>query len=419
MNPFRLRLACLLVLGLAGCQAPTASTRPSSSAIPVASSSATVETASPSPTAEAAVPGGSLLVLRQPGEEGRHELGVSIVPLAGGPPVDLGPASEATWAHDGESVHLVKQDDECVPSLVTIKPDGTGRSIVGKGLQSLDFDFAWSPDGSEVTFIRFHDGPPPKMCGSQGGTYANLVEDLWVMNADGSGGRVLVSGIPINGLRSVVWSPDSSRVAFLTPGKLAGPNGTSMSVAFIRVSDGQRAESGTSIVTDGATGLAWSPDGSRLAFSFNADAAAGINHIAVIGSDPSSDAFTDLIVRDTSGMNLSIPLWAPDGKTIAATQELVDANGMITGAAVRLLDSITPGAASDLGVTDVEVFARPTWSADGRWIAYVRQVQDENGTHPGSIVAFAIDGSDRRLLDEPTAGATGQAIDSIDWQPAP
>jgi Tol biopolymer transport system component len=147
--------------------------------------------------------------------------------------------------------------------------------------------------------------------------------------------------------------------------------------------------------------------------------AAGINHIAVVDSDASSDRFTDLIVRDASGMNLSVPLWAPDGRTIAATQQLVDAGGLITGAAIRLLDVATPGAVRDLGVTDVEVFARPTWSPDGRWIAYLRQVQDENGTHPGSIVAFAIDGSDRHSLDEPTAAATGLTIDSIDWQPAP
>ena len=420
MNPMRLRLACVLVVGLAGCQAPLASTLPSTFAPPPATGTPIASASpSPSPSTATAVPGGSLLVLRQPGEEGRHDLGVSVVSLAGGPTVDLGSASEATWARDGQSVHLVKQDVACVPSLVTVKPDGTGRSVVGKGLHGLDFDFAWSPDGREVTFIRFRDGPPPKMCGSQGGTYQDLVEDLWVMNADGSGGRVLVPGIPINGLHSVVWSPDSSRVAFLAPGKVAGPNGTPTSIAFIRVSDGKRIESGTSSVTEGATGLAWSPDGSRLAFSFNADVAAGINHIAVIDSEPSSDAFTDLIVQDASGMNLSVPLWSPDGKTIAATQELVDANGVITGAAIRLLDATTPGAARDLGVTDVEVFARPTWSADGRWIAYVRQVQDENGSRPGSIVAFAIDGSDRHLLKEPTAGATSLAIDSIDWQPAP
>lgn len=418
MTSIRLRLACVLVVGLAGCQTPIASTLPSASASPPASE-APAASATPSPTAVAAVPVGSLLVLRQRGVEGQHDLGVSIVFVAGGPPVDLGRASEATWAHDGKSVHLVAQDEGCVPSLITMAPDGTGRSVVSKGLESLDFDFAWSPDGRQITFIRFHDGPPPKMCGSQGGTYQDIVEDLWVMNADGSGGRVLVPGIPINGLHSVVWSPDSSSVAFLAPGKPAGPNGTPISVAFVRVSNGRRVESGSSVVTEGGTGLAWSPDGSRLAFAFNAAAAAGMNHIAVIGSDPSSDAFTDLIVRDTAGMNLSVPFWAPDGATIAATQDLVDANGMITGAAVRILDAATPGAARDLGVTDVEVFVRPTWSPDGRWIAYVRQSQDENGTRARAIIAFAVDGSDRHLLEDATTGVTSQAIESIDWQPAP
>jgi Tol biopolymer transport system component len=289
---------------------------------------------------------------------------------------------------------------------------------VSEGLQSLDFDFAWSPDGGKVMFVRFRDGPPPKMCGSQGGTYQNLVEDLWVMNADGSGGRVLIPNVPMNGLRSVVWAPDSLRVAYLAAAKFA--IGTATSVTFVRVRDGNSIESGTSTVSDGATGLAWSPDGTRLAFSFRPDAAAGINHIAIVDSDASSDRYTDLIVRDTSGLNLSVPLWAPDGRTIAATQEIVGADGMITGAAIRLLDATQPDMARDLGVTDVEVFDRPTWSPDGRWLAYVQQVQDANGSRPGSIVALAIDGSDRHVLAEPTAaGRTSGVIDSIDWQPAP
>jgi Tol biopolymer transport system component len=416
VNPFRLRLACVLVVVLAGCQAPSPSSLQGTSAIPIASST---PAESSSPSAVASVPSGSILVLRQPGEEGQHNLGVSVVPLAGGPAVDLGWATEATWAHDGSSIHLVEQDEACVPSLITMAPDGTGRSVVRHGLQSLDFDFSWSPDGREVAFLRFRDGPPPKMCDSQGGTYQDLIEDLWVMNADGSGGRVFVPDIPINGLRSVAWSPDSLEVAFLSPTKVPGPNGTPTSVAFVRVRDGRRTESGTSIVTDGATGLAWSPDGSRLAFSFSADAAAGINHIAVVDSAANSTGFTDLITRDASGMNLSVPVWAPDGRTIATTQELVDANGLVTGAAIRILDAARPDAARDLGVTDANGFAKPTWSPDGRWLSYVREVHDANGTHPGSMVALAIDGSGRHVFEEQPSGGTSQVIDSIDWQPAP
>jgi Tol biopolymer transport system component len=118
-------------------------------------------------------------------------------------------------------------------------------------------------------------------------------------------------------------------------------------------------------------------------------------------------------------MNLSVPVWAPDGRTIATTQELVDANGLVTGAAIRILDAARPDAARDLGVTDANGFAKPTWSPDGRWLSYVREVHDANGTPPGSMVALAIDGSGRHVFEEQPSGGTSQVIDSIDWQPAP
>jgi hypothetical protein len=92
---------------------------------------------------------------------------------------------------------------------------------------------------------------------------------------------------------------------------------------------------------------------------------------------------------------------------------------LVTGAAIPILDVARPDAARDLGVTDANGFARPTWSPDRRWLTYVQEVDYANGTHPGSMVALSIDGSGWHVFEEQPSGGTSQVIDSIDWQPAP
>ena len=84
---------------------------------------------------------------------------------------------------------------------------------------------AWSPDGSQLAFSLF--GPP---LDDKGGD-ANYV---YVMNSDGSGMRQILMlpgpGPNSGGGIELAWSPDGSRIAFVHDGELftMAPDGTDM-----------------------------------------------------------------------------------------------------------------------------------------------------------------------------------------------
>jgi Tol biopolymer transport system component len=117
----------------------------------------------------------------------------------------------------------------------------------GSGLIRLTTDPAsdgrpdWSPDGRRIAFSSNRVGPP-------GGP-----SDIWVMNADGSGQTRLTTDPADDSFPS--WSPDGGRIAFETDEDI-----------FVMNADG----SGQSrLTTDPNSDIfpTWSPDGNRIAFS--------------------------------------------------------------------------------------------------------------------------------------------------------
>ncbi len=372
----------------------------------VATPALTLPVLSASPTAQA--PSGDLLVFRNP--DPWEPYGYAWVVAADGTSLrTLGAAVEASWSADGRRVRLVAPGPDCVPSLVTEAPDGSGRVVLSHGFRSLDSAFTWSPDGRQVAFLRFRDGPPPTMCGSQGGTYRPLVMDLWVMQADASGARVLVSDFPLSGLRSFVWSHDSSRIAFLTQPDASG-SPSAVSVTFVRVADGRRMHSTAGVLAASANGLTWSPDGTRLAFSFVPPVSGSSAHLAVMNTNGTG-------LRDLAAHVVFAGVaWSPDATLLAAETEVAGGSG--AGSDIVLVRA--DGSASrDLGLGDVGgyPFGPSSWSPDGRWLAYVSEVSDASGQHPGPVLEISADGSTRHEV--PGTGMTGTTdfAEWVAWQP--
>lgn len=82
------------------------------------------------------------------------------------------------------------------PQIWTMKPDGSDPRQVTSG---LDWQPAWSPDGTTIAFQR---------------TAAAIFGDIWLVDADGGNERALVRTTLAGPQDAPAWSPDGRLVAF-------------------------------------------------------------------------------------------------------------------------------------------------------------------------------------------------------------
>ena len=116
--------------------------------------------------------------------------------------------------------------------------------LPGENLDSMD-EIEWSPDGAYLAIMN--DLQPG------GGR-------LYVMNADGSGVRVLLDDFELGGF---AWSPDGTRLAYAA----SGPEGElQMWTVSLDGSAPFLVASPTNVGRIEGASPVWSPDGSQIAF---------------------------------------------------------------------------------------------------------------------------------------------------------
>jgi Tol biopolymer transport system component len=245
-----------------------------------------------------------------------------------------------------------------------------------------------------------------------------------MMNADGSGRHPL----PIPSLRSPriedwapAWSPDGSRIAFtrtVWPAGSAHWSGTGCcpgrSAIYVLdlVHGGLRRVSMPS--SDNAelhAGATWSPDGRRLAYLADADRAyvvgspgLGCIDLRVINADGTGDHVLAAASRSPDAPDACVtvwePAWSPDGHWIAFGRSAESFGGGID----LYLISADGKHLRHLAHRPNFINAGPTWSADGKRIAFSFGRRDRGGPGAGgpnqihAVVVIDRDGSHRHTI---------------------
>jgi TolB protein len=101
--------------------------------------------------------------------------------------------SEPAWSRDGKRIAFVRAIDGS-PEIYVVNADGSNETRLTSD-PAIDMSPNWSPDG-RIFFTSNRDGQ----------------RELYVMNADGSA----VSRFTTIGARSPAWSPDGSKVTFIS-----------------------------------------------------------------------------------------------------------------------------------------------------------------------------------------------------------
>ena len=238
------------------------------------------------------------------------------------------------------------------PELYSVTRSSTGRRLLARGADQP----ALSSDRTRITFAGAGLGR----------------EGIWVMRADGRGGRRLTNRA---GDGEPTWSPDGRRIAFRRD------SGGSFDLWVVPAAGGsaRRLFGGR---TTSELAPDWSPAGGQIAFQGNRG---GVNQIWIL------TLRTHGVRRLTRGADSFQPDWSPDGRRIAYSTQGRIAVVRANGTGTRLLPTGFPRSAYN-----------PSWSRDGRLLAFERG---------GQVLTMSAGGGRARYATRAAWGTNGDP----DW----
>ncbi len=287
---------------------------------------------------------------------------------------DAGPCPDPTASTLGHTPPLrglafVRREGQYGPThLFAMNADGSGIHKLTSDTKD-DAAPVWSPDGTRVAFVRTQSGQQPQP------------GQIFVMNSDGTG----VSRLTCLGSRDdrPAWSPDGSRIAF------ARSTGKTTAI-YVMQADGSNLHLLFQPVTAYALSLAWSPDGKRFAFG-------DPTGIAVVNAD--GTGFRQLTGPSTIQTPDDLPAWSPDSKSIAFDHSVLTSKEL--GADVQLWVMTADGRNQHTLIAESRHdLANPSWSPDGRQVAFFRWGDSTQGLT--SIEVASSSGTGVHLLTQPT-----------------
>jgi Tol biopolymer transport system component len=312
----------------------------------------------------------------------------AVNPTPGGTPSDPihlseRPGEPVAWSSDGSKLLFSGEVSDATRNplddrdLFVLNADGTETRLT-KNPSSETSGSIISPDGSQVVY------------GCDGG--------MCTVDTEGGEPRFLLASAGW-GLFYPTFSPDGAQIAYFDGG------GDVDNTLRVINADG----SGVRVVIDQEFGhvhdLAWSPDGSRLAFQAAGGGPVRIEHVWIVGVDGSG--LTDVSQEgDAWGAALR---WSPSGRQLA--YESPGGIWVINADGSGLRQVALPGRRA------------PVWSPDGSRIAYLDEdslyVADLDGTHVRALGTLELTPSPK-----PAVGGNGLRVASeqtprMVWIPPP
>ena len=226
----------------------------------------------------------------------------------------------------------------------TINPDGTGEALFSN-LDPFASSSAWSPDGTRIAFGKR----------TGGGTYA---DEIRIVNPDGSN-SVTVANNVFDTNHKIAWAPNGAKLAFIGTGR----------AIFVVNADGTglaKLPNTPASIND----LAWSPDGSRFAYTNGTD----VFVMNIDGTGQTNLTHGPIMVQGEPGASI-LPRWSPDGTKLLFSGEsnnfknvfVINADGTGLAPLITLHQSM-----------------QPAWSPDGAKVTFIGlnslYVANSNGT---------------------------------------
>jgi Tol biopolymer transport system component len=270
-------------------------------------------------------------------------------------------------------------------SLVfAIKPDGSDlRELFPSSAHGIDGDAAWSPDGLYVAFNSYSTG-----------TAGDLI---LIGNPRDHSVRRLNTFSSLQLFSTPTWAPDGSRLVFV-----AAPSSDAYAARTIYVID--RDGSNQHILYDQVRegfvldAPIWSPDGTQILFlerQDNPPYGGGEPTRVMLMKADGSDARQLFEIESY----ISRIAWSPDGSQLAYLANFASFQGFdgVSSLYISNLDG------SDLrGLPASEPSSSPVWSPDGNFIAYT----GFRSLEQSGIFIIALDGTGERLV--PNTRGTNQ-----------
>jgi Tol biopolymer transport system component len=254
----------------------------------------------------------------------------------------------------------------CVANVCVVNGDGSGRATLITG----GSDPVWSPDGSKLAYV----------------TAAGALDVQTVTSGAASGAPVQVAGTPAS---QPTWSSSGLKIAYV--------NGTDGNIYVANADGSGGAVKVLSTPTGTELDPAWAPNGTRLAYVRPVSGRYEVFSVNLAGDGRETSGDTPVQLTSGTVGNRRHPSWSPDSSTIvySSTQ---DGGG-------PLLYSMTSDGLNQTKLGSGISGDEPAFSPDETELVYVSAT-------PGTLRTVAADGTgSSSTIDSGTTNA------DPDWQP--